>query len=137
MTNDKYAQEQMEKVTKAATQQAEEMADLSKAGFEAWMKSTNIFMDGASNMFKAWSNYGNSARETQTSAMNEFMSCKTLQDMTETSTRVAQKSLEEAMSNATDLSEQTIKLCMDSLEPINDQITKGFQKTAKKTAKAA
>jgi phasin family protein len=137
MTNDKYAQEQMEKVTKAATQQAEEIADFSKSGFEAWIQSTNIFMDGATNLFKSMSNYANSARETQADAMKEFTACKTLNDMTETSTRVAQKSLEEAMNNATELSEKSIKLYMDSFQPINDQISKGFQKTAKKASKAA
>ena len=137
MTNDKYTQEQLEKVTKAATQQAEEMAEFSKSGFEAWMKSTNIFMDGATNMFKAWTDYGNSARETQAAAMKELMSCKSLQDMSETSTRVAQQTLEQTMSSATDISEKSIKLCMDSMEPINDQISKGFQKTAKKASKAA
>lgn len=137
MTNDKFTQDQMEKVTRAATQQAEEMADFSKSGFEAWMKSTNIFMDGATSLFKTMSNYGNEAREKQAAAIKEFMACKTLNDMTETSTRVAQQSLEQVMSGATELSERSIKLCMDALEPINDQISKGFQKTAKKASKAA
>ena len=137
MTNDQYSQEQMENVTKAATKQAEEMAEFSKSGFEAWMKSTNIFMDGATNMFKAFTEYGNSARETQAAAMKELLSCKSLQDVTETSSRMTQKTLEEAMSNATELSEKSIKLCMDSLEPINDQMSKGLQKTAKKASKAA
>lgn len=137
MTNDKYAQEQIEKITKAATQQAEEMADFSKSGFEAWMKSTNILMDGATNLFKTMTEYSNDAREKQATAIKEFMACKTLNDMTETSTRVAQQSLEQAMTSATDFSEKGIKLCMDALEPINDQISKGFQKTVKKASKAA
>tara|TARA_B100001750_G_scaffold80884_1_gene64278 strand:- start:587 stop:1000 length:414 start_codon:yes stop_codon:yes gene_type:complete len=137
MTNDKYAQEQMEKVTKATSQQAEEFAEYSKSGFEAWIRSTNILMDGATNLFKTMSNYGNETRERQAEAIKQFMACKTLNDMTETSTRVAQQTLENAMSNATDLSEKSIKLCMDAMEPINDQVSKGIQKTTKKAAKAA
>lgn len=137
MTDEKYAQDQIEKITKAATQQAEELADYSKSGFEAWMKSTNIWMDGATSLFKTMSNYNNQTREKQAAAMKEFMSCKTFNDMTETSTRMAQQSLEQAMSTATDISEQSIKLCMDALEPINDQVSKGMQKTAKKASKAA
>jgi hypothetical protein len=41
------------------------------------------------------------------------------------------------MSSVTKLSEKTVKLAMDAIEPLNDTISKGFQKTMKKTAKAA
>lgn len=137
MTNDKYAQEQIEKATKAATQQAEEMAEMSKASFEAWMKSMNICMDGATNMFKTWTNYNNAVREKQATAMKELMACKTLNDVTETGTRVMQQSMEQSMNCATEMSEKSIKWCMQTMEPINDQISNGFQKTMKKASKAA
>jgi hypothetical protein len=140
MTMQNYSQEQIEKMAKAATQQAEEMANISKAGFEAWMKSANIFMDNTQNMFKTITKMTNSARETQAAAMKQFMSCKTLNDMTETSTKVAQQTMEQSMSQATELAEKTIKSCMDTIEPISEQMSKGLQttmKTAQKASKAA
>ena len=79
----------------------------------------------------------NSSREKQAKAMKELMSCKTLNDMSDASTKMAQATMEDTMSNATTMSEKTIKMCMDTMEPINDQMTKGFQQTAKKTKKAA
>ncbi len=136
MTNNKYAQDQIEQMTKAASQQAEEIANFGKTGFEAWMKTTNIWMDGTQTLWKSCADMTNNAREQQAAAMKQFMSCKTLNDMTETSTRVAQESMEQVMSNATSLSEKTIKVCMDTMEPINDTMSKGFQ-TAKKAAKSA
>lgn len=137
MTNDKFAQEQIEKATKAATQQAEEMAEMSKAGFEAWIKSVNTYMDGATNMFKTWTSYNNDAREKQAAAMKDLMACKTLNDVTETGTRVVQQSMEQSMNCATEISEKGIKLCMQTMEPINDTLSKGFQKSMKKATKAA
>lgn len=137
MTNEKYAQEQIEKATKAATKQAEDMAEISKSGFEAWMKSMNTYMDGATTMFKTWTTYNNDLREKQANAMKELMACKTLNDVTETSTRVMQQSMEQSMTCATDISEKGVKLCMQTMEPINDQISKGFQKTIKNATKAA
>jgi hypothetical protein len=134
---DTFSQDQMNKMAQATTQQAEEFAEFSKNGFEAWMQSTNIMMEGMSDMYKSWSSYGNKMRETQAEAVKEFMACKTLNDMTETSTRVAQQSMEQAMSGATEISEKTIKVYMDALTPINDQVNTAMQKTAKKAKKAA
>jgi len=79
----------------------------------------------------------NQARESQTNAAQQFMSCKTLNDMTETSTKISQELAEQAMSNATSLSEQTVKICMESAEPLNDTISQGFKATKKATKKAA
>lgn len=136
MTNDKIAQEQIEKITKAASQQAEEMAAMNKAGFDAWMQSTNILMDGATNLYKAVTDYSNNAREHQAATMKQFMSCKTLNDMTEVSTKVAQESVEKMMSASTELSEKSIKIYMDSMQPINDQVSKTMQTAANKTKAA-
>ena len=129
-------QDQLDKITKSVTQQAEEAADYSKNSFDAWMKTSNIWMDGAQTLWKSYTDMTNTAREQQTNAIKTFMSCKTLNDMTETSTKLAQETLEQTMTNATTLSEKTIKICMDSMEPINDTISKGFQQQMKK-AKAA
>jgi len=137
MNTNKFTQDQLEQMTKTATQQAEDMASYGKAGFEAWMKTTNIWMDGTQTLWKTCNDMTTAAREQQAQAMKQFMSCKTLNDMTETSTRVAQETMEQAMTNATALSEKTIKVCMDTMEPMNDTITKGFQTAKKTTSKAA
>lgn len=137
MTMQNYSQEQIEKMTKAATQQAEEMANMGKAGFEAWMKSANIMMDGTQNMFKTLTNMTNSARETQAAAIKQLMSCKTLNDVTETSTKVAQQTMEQSMSQATELAEKAIKTCMETVEPLSEQMSKGMQTTMKSAQKAS
>ncbi len=137
MNTQNYSKEQLEKLTEATTKQTEDMMNFGKNGFDAWMKSTNIFMDGAQDMFKSLTEMTNSARETQATAAKQMMSCKNLNDMTEISTKITQDTMEQAMSNATTLSEKTIKLCMESSEPLNDQMTKTAQETMKKAKKAA
>ncbi len=136
MNNYNMNQDQIEKMTQAATKQAEEFANFGKTGFDAWMKTTNLWMDGTQNLIKACTDMANNAREQQAAAAKQFMSCKTLNDMTETSTKLAQETMEQSMSNATALSEKTVKVCMDSLEPLNDTISQGFKAT-QKASKAA
>lgn len=131
-----FNQDQIEKMTQAATKQAEEFANYGRTSFDAWMKTTNIWMDGTQNLFKTCTDMTNSAREKQEAAMKKFMSCKTLNDMTETGSKIAQETMEDSMSNATKLSEQAVKVCMDTIEPLNDTISQGY-KTTKKAAKAA
>jgi len=137
MSTYNFNQDQVEKMTQTATQQAEEFANYSKSGFDAWMKTTNILMDGAQNLMKSCTDMANQAREQQAAATKQFMSCKTLNDMTETSTKVAQELTEQTMSNATTLSEQTIKVCMETAEPLSDTMSNGFKATKKAASKAA
>lgn len=132
-----FNQDQIEQLTKNATQQAEEFANYSKTGFDAWMKTTNIWMDNTQNLWKSCTDMANEAREQQAAAAKQLMSCKTLNDVTETSTKIAQELAENAMSNSTKLSEQTIKVCMEAAEPINDTISQGFKATKKAASKAA
>lgn len=132
-----FNQDQIEKMTKDATKQAEEFATLGQQGFNAWMQTTNILMDGTQSLMKTCTDMANQTRETQAAATKQFMSCKTLNDMTETGTKIAQELTEQAMSNATKLSEQTVKVCMDTAEPLNDTISQGLKATKKSAKKAA
>jgi len=96
-----FNQDQLEQMTKQATEQAEQLNELSQNGFNAWMKTTNLWMDGTQTLWKSCTDMANQARESQTNAAQQFMSCKTLNDMTETSTKISQELAEQAMSNAT------------------------------------
>lgn len=124
----KEAQDQMEKYTAKAKAQAEEAASYGRDNYEAWMKSTTIVMEGAQDMMKYWTNSLNKAREQNAAAIKTFMSCKTLNDMTETGARIAQQNMEETLSSATEMSERSVRLCMDAFEPLNEQFSTTFQK---------
>lgn len=124
----KDAQEQMEKYSAKAKAQAEEAAAYGKENYEAWLRSTTIMMEGAQEMVKFWTNSTNKAREKNAAAIKTFMSCKTLNDMTETGAKIAQQNLEDTMSSATELSEKTVRLYMDAFEPLNEQFSSAFNK---------
>ena len=62
-----------------------------------------------------------------------LMSCKTLNELTETQTRLAQDSFDNFISNAAKLSEMSVKLATEAFEPINSQMSKTMSKSAKKT----
>lgn len=120
--------ENLENYSAKAKAQAEEAAAFGKESYEAWLKSTTIMMEGAQDMLKFWTNSANAARERNAAALKTFMSCKTLNDMTETGAKIAQQNLEETMSSATELSEKTVRLCMDAIQPLNEQFSSAFNK---------
>jgi len=127
--------ENLENYSAKAKAQAEEAVAFGKDSYEAWLKTTTIVMEGTQDMFKYWTNSANKAREKNAAALKTFMSCKTLNDMTETGVKIAQQNLEDTMSSATELSEKTVRLCMDALEPLNEQFASSLNK--RNTAKAA
>ena len=122
------AKENLDNYTAKAKEQAEEAAAFGKDSYEAWLKTTTIMMEGAQDMLKYWTNSANKAREKNAAAMKTFMSCKTLNDMTETGAKIAQQNLEDTMSSATEISEKTVRLYMDAFEPLNEQFSSAFNK---------
>jgi phasin family protein len=58
------------------------------------------------------------------------MAAKTVSEMSEAQSKLAQQGFEDAMAAATKISEMTIKLCTEALEPINDQVTKTVKKAS-------
>ena len=136
-TANKYAQEQMEKMSKAANDQVEEISSFGRNGFDAWMKSTNVLFEGTGEMMKSWTSMTSKVRENNLNAVKELMACKTLSDITETSAKLAQESFEDGMNCATEISEKSIKIYMSALEPLNEQASTSFRKMTSKAQKAA
>lgn len=126
-----------DQMAKDMSKQAEDMMAMSRQSYDALMKSNSIWMSGANTMWKSMTSMTNEAREKQAAAMKKMMSCKTWNDMAETGTQAAQEALDVAMSGATKLSEQSIKLCMEAMQPINDQASSAMQSAMQKAKAAA
>jgi phasin family protein len=106
---------------------------LNKDQMDAFMQSGNLWVRGTEEIVKTYVSLTQEAMEKNSEALKTLMGCKTLNELTETQTKLAQQSFDDLVTNATKISELTVKIATDSLEPINSQ----FSKTLKKAGSAA
>jgi phasin family protein len=125
--------ETMEKFMSKGKNQFEKLsqdaAAASKEHAEALVKSGNIFAKGFEDFLKTYSALAQGAAERNTQAFKALLGSKTLNEYTETQSRVAQENLDDFLSGVTKLSELTVKIATDTFEPINDQVSKSIKKS--------
>jgi len=117
------APKQFEKITQDA-------AAIGQDQMDAVMKSTTIFAKGMEDIMKTCMEIAQEAGEKSANATKTMMSCKTLNEFTEAQTKLAQTSFDQFMTNATKISEMSVKVCTDCMAPINDQMGKAIKKAS-------
>lgn len=118
---------QYEKITNEA-------AASGKEGFDAILKSTNIWMKGSEDLFKTYMSFAQDTASKNSEAFKTLLSCKNLNELTEVQNKLAQESFDGFMAGATKLSELSVKLATEALEPINDQVSKTIRKATDSVA---
>lgn len=122
--------EQMEKMSGGASESARE-------GIESLTKSGETFTKGAEQLMKTLSSVVQESSQRNAEAMKGLMACRTLNEFAEAQNKMAQQNFDDMMSMMTKMSEMTIKLCKEAMEPMNAQMTKamnGAMAAAKKNA---
>lgn len=103
-------------------------ASAGKENVEALLKSTNIWMKGTEDLFKTYISLAQDTAAKNSEAFKTLLACKNLNELTEVQNKLAQESFDGFMSGATKLSELSVKLATEALEPINDQVSKTIRK---------
>ena len=118
---------QFDTLTKDAT-------ELSRDHVEACIQSSTIFAKGCEDMMRTMMSLAQGAAERRGKYVKEALNSKTLNEWTEVQNKIAQANFDELMSSATKMTEMSVKVLNDSVEPINAQVTKGIQKATKSMA---
>lgn len=130
--------EMMEKVmTQGKTQYDKVAQQTTKAGqeqFEAVVQSTNVAMKGLEDIYKTYFSLIQSSAEKNSKAVKTLLGCKTLNELTEAQNKLLQQNFDDLMSGATQISEISVKVCTDCLEPVNQQLTKNIKKATESVA---
>lgn len=105
-----------------------------KDGMEAFVKSGKIAAERIQDIMSTCMSLCQDATEKQASAIKTLMACKTINEVTDAQSKLAQQSFDEVMSALTKVTEMSIKLATESLEPINDQMGKAMKKATDKMA---
>lgn len=101
---------------------------------EACIKTSTTFAKGAEQLIKTVSELAQESTQRNSEAVKSLMATRTLNEFAEAQNKLAQSNFDEAMSAATKLSEMTIKLYTEALEPINGQMTKAMKKVSESMA---
>jgi phasin family protein len=101
---------------------------------DAIAKSTAIFQKGVQDIINVASQIAQEAGEKNAAATKALLSCKTLNEFADAQSKLAQSSYDQFLSNATKLSEMSVKVCTDTFAPINDQTAKAIKKATDSVA---
>jgi phasin family protein len=118
---------QFDKYTQEATRAGKEHAD-------AIMESGNIFMKGSEDLFKTWLSWAQESAERNSEAVKELLGCRTLNELAETQSRIAQENFDDFVAGATRVSELSVKLATETFEPMAGQLNKNIRKAEKRAA---
>lgn len=125
-------------MNKGTNKQYEKIAqDAAAAGqeqVEALVQCGSILAKGMEDIFKACISLGQGAAEKNQKAAQALLSCKTVDEFAQAQSKYAQANFDEIMAGATKLSEMSVKVCTDSFEPLNDQISKTIRKASEAVA---
>jgi len=113
---------------------ASDAATMGQDQMDAIMKASTIWAKGMEDIIQTCVAICQEAGEKSQTAAKSVLSCKTLNEFTDVQTKLAQASFDEFMTNATKISEKSVKLCTDAMEPINDQMGKAIKKASSAAA---
>lgn len=113
---------------------AEEAAKIGRENMDAIMKCGTLFAKGFEELSKTAMAMGQSAAEKQAELAQAALSSKTINELAETQSKMAQASFDDFMQNSTKISEMSVKLLTEASEPLNAQMNKAMQKAGKMAA---
>lgn len=113
---------------------AQDAAEMNRENIEAVVKCSTIFAKGFEDLMRVSMTLAQDAAERQGKFMKEVLSSKTLNEFTEAQNKVAQVNFDEFVNGATKITELSMKVMTDSLEPLNAQMNKGINKASQKMA---
>lgn len=105
-------------------------ASMGRESMDAFMKSSTLFAKGMEQIMRTATTMAQSAAEKQGAFFKEALSSKTLNEWTEVQNKMAQSNFDDFMSSATQISEMSVKLMTEAVEPISEQMTKAMQKAS-------
>lgn len=109
---------------------AQDASAIGQSSMEAAVKSSTLFFKGMEDIMKTCMEFAQDNAEKSSEAIKALMSCKTLNELTEKQSKFAQSSFDDCMAAATKISEMSVKVCTECMEPINDQMGKAMKKAA-------
>lgn len=112
-----------DKIAQDATATAQEQ-------FDAFSQAASIYAKGFEQWFKTCMELTQETTDELAENAKALLACKTMNEYAEAQNKFAQNSFEKIMGNATKLSELSIRIANDSMQPLNEQVGKVIKKAS-------
>ncbi len=126
--------EQVEKASTAALKSYDEFAALNKDTVDAYVKAGNVFAKGFEDLGKTVFAFAQSQAETNVNAAKALMSAKTINDVVEIQSDLARAQFDAFVAEGTKVSEMSLKVANETVEPIQAQFNVVVEKMMKPVA---
>ena len=115
--------EHVEKANQAMIKTAEEMQKLSKENLEACLQASQIVAKGLQELSREWTAYVQESLERSAAATKALMAARSFQEVISLQSDWVKASLDKLIAETTKLSEQTVKVTNEAMEPISARLT--------------
>ena len=126
--------EQVEKTSKAAFKSYDQFASLNKDTMDAVLKSGSILAKGYETLGKEVMAFTQNTVEANVAATKALFGAKTLREVIDLQTDFARTSFDKSLSESAKLSELSVKVAKDALEPIQTRVNTTVQTVMKAAA---
>ncbi|MBI3503897.1 MAG: phasin family protein [Proteobacteria bacterium] len=130
------AKEQVEKAQAQSTKALEDMTKFSKENLDAVVSASTVYAKGFETFGKAWYAFSQETVEASAAVAKQLLGVKTLKEAVDLQTDFAKTTFDKFVAESTKLSEMSIKVANEALEPINARVNVAVEKLLK-PAKAA
>lgn len=125
--------EQLESVTGDALKTYGDLAAMGKANVESTLKATAVLSKGVEEIGQAWAALAKRLVDVQMSSLQTLLGARNIKDVVEVHADLTKTHLQTAMSEGAKISELTLKVANEAIQPLSARVTD----TVKATAKAA
>jgi phasin family protein len=101
----------------------EEQQKLSKENFDACVQASTIAAKGMQDLGQAWAAYIQGSMQHSAAAAMALMSARSLQEVASLQSEWAKSSFERFFAETSKLTEQSVKLTSDAMQPINQRLS--------------
>ena len=126
--------EQVEKASAAALKGYDEFATLNKDAMDAYVKAGNVFAKGMEDLGKSVFAFAQTQAEANVAAAKTLMTAKTLNDVVEIQSDLARSQFDALVAEGTKVSEISLKIANETVEPIQAQMNVFVEKAMKPVA---
>lgn len=112
-----------DKIAQDATATAQEQ-------FDAFSQAASLYAKGFEQWMKTCMELTQETTDELAENAKALLACKTMNEYADAQNKFAQSSFEKIMGNATKLSELSIRIANDSMQPLNEQVSKVIKKAS-------
>lgn len=125
------SQEQLSKASQGNNRAYTEATELSRENIEALTEVCNIAVKVSKQLISEMTNYANKQFTQNVELSKQMLTCRTLNDMFDLSTRITKSNLDGFFSQSVKISEMLFQCATDVSEPLNERATETTERLAK------